>query len=104
MSSTSSFTGLDSQTSLRARDTGSTERNKKGAGEDLPGLSGSLGCQVYRFMEEIQEQSKLGRLPCIQGYLLSREPGKKTHVVPSLYVRAISLDKKAGLDTVGISI
>ena len=45
-----SFTGLDSQMSLRARDTGSTERNKNGAGADLLGLSGSPGWRVYRFL------------------------------------------------------
>ncbi len=92
--------------SLRARDTGSTEGNKKGVGGDLLGLSGSLGWRVYRFLEEIQEQSKLGRLPCVCTgiFVVKGESGEKMYIVPSLYVRAISLDKKAGLDTVGISI
>ena len=43
MSSTSCFTGLDSQMSLRARDTGSTEGNKKGQERIYQDFSGSLG-------------------------------------------------------------
>ena len=57
------------------------------------------------FWGEYKSRVKLGRLPCVQRYMLSRgETGEKMYIVPSLYVRVISLDKKGGLDTVGISI
>lgn len=78
MSSTSSFTGLDGQMSLRARDTGSTEGNKKGQERIYQDLQALSGGGVYRFLEEIQEQSKARAATVCTGiYVIKRRNGRE---------------------------